>query len=393
MKRVAGNLAALAAGLAAALLIAELVLRLCGFGPVEIRQDPVFGYRYVPHTQFRKFDEGASTGRINSEGWRDVEHVRAKPRGTTRIEILGDSFVAAFQVPLDSTFFRRLERRLNTSAGSAPPVEVIALGQNGNGTAAEYLTYERFGAAYDPDIVALLFILNDQADNWRPVALEKTRPFYVEQGDSLRLDTSFSETAAFRQGQQWMWLRTHSVLWGQVHRALATLRGRLHPPPPAAKGDPFEAGYYLAWNFDSRVPADTIAAFRLTEKILTRLADAVARDHRRFVVFVAGFAQQEDHGLLEQNRGNPNFDADKPQRWLMSVGARHGFDVVPLTPAFRAASVALDRPFWFGKNGLYGHWNSLGHEIAARTMADYLLRVLPGFEPAGADTLQGARAR
>ena len=145
-------------------------------------------------------------------------------------------------------------------------------------------------------------------------------------------------------------------------------------------GGVVEQGYYTTWNFDARVPADTIAAFRLTEKILAKLAGEVQRDGRRFVVFAAGFAQQEDHALLAEYGKDPAFDPDKTQRWLLSIGARHGFDVIPLTPAFRAASVALDQPFWFGKNGLYGHWNSAGHTVAANVMEDYLARAIPGLD-------------
>ena len=50
---------------------------------------------------------------INREGLRDVEHQYAKPPGVFRILVLGDSFVEAMHVPLESTFPRRLEERLN----------------------------------------------------------------------------------------------------------------------------------------------------------------------------------------------------------------------------------------------------------------------------------------
>ena len=66
-----------------------------------------------------------------------------------------------------------------------------------------------------------------------------------------------------------------------------------------------------------------------------------------------------------------HIDPEKTVRWLRSVGARHGFEVVPLSPAFRAASDSLDRPLWFGAYGHYGHWNATGHAVAARAMADY----------------------
>ena len=397
MKRLAGNLVAALAGLLGGALLLEIVLRIAGLNPAETVPDPTIGYRFVPHARYRHTQEGFSTGRFNSQGWRDVEHAEAKPANTTRILVLGDSYVSAFQVPLDSTFYRRLERGLAArppagahAAGSTPGaavaaprrIEVVALGADGNSTAVEYLTYRHWGARYDPDVVAVLFILNDQADNWRPTALDKARPFFVEDGDSLRLDDSFSTAAGARRADPLRWLKSRSVLVATVRRALAALR----PPvrPPVDPGAPVEDGYYRAWNFDARLPADSIPAFRVTEKILARFAGEVARDGRRFVLVVAGFANQEDRALLAEDSRNPNFDPEKPLRWLESVGERNGFEVLTLTPAFRAASVRLGRPLWFGTHGHYGHWNSDGHAVAAQALEEYFARTLPGTDSAAA---------
>jgi hypothetical protein len=149
--------------------------------------------------------------------------------------------------------------------------------------------------------------------------------------------------------------------------------------PADPTGQP-EDGYYRTWNFDSRLPPDSIEAFRVTEKILARFAGDVARDGRRFVLVVAGFANQEDRRLLAEDSRNPYFDPEKPLRWLTSVGARHGFEVLPLTPSFRAASLRLERPLWFGAHGHYGHWNSAGHAVAASVLEEYFARTLPGLD-------------
>ena len=130
--------------------------------------------------------------------------------------------------------------------------------------------------------------------------------------------------------------------------------------------------------------ADSIPAFRVTEKILARFARDVARDGRRFVLVVAGFANQEDRKLLAEDSRDPNFDPEKPLSWLRAVGERHGFEVLPLTPGFREASIRLDRPLWFGGHGCYGHWNSDGHAVAARELEDYLARTLAGLDSAAA---------
>jgi hypothetical protein len=388
MGRLAANLITLALGVVGGLLMLELALRLAGFGPINVQPDPLIGFRRIPHSRYRfmgdrRIGEGGSAGRFNSMGFRDVDHATAKPPGTTRILVIGDSFVAAYQVALDSTFHRRLERALNSRALPGRHFEVIALGENGNGTTTEYLTYRAWGAGFDPDVVALLFILNDQADNWRPVALDQQRPFYVDDGDSLRLDTSFNQEARYRKWRRWFWLKSHSALYNQLQVALATLRTRLRPP--REPGGQVELGYYVDWNFDRRFPADSIPAFRLTERILARFADQVRRDHRRFVVFVAGFAQQEDHRLLAENLRDPDFDPDKARRWLAGVGQRHGFEVVSLTPAFRAASTALDRPLWFGSHGYYGHWNGAGHAVTAGVMERYFAHTLAGLDTTGLD--------
>ena len=86
---------------------------------------------------------------------------------------------------------------------------------------------------------------------------------------------------------------------------------------------------------------------------------------------------------LAQNRKDPSFvpafDADKPQRFLTALGAREGFDVIPLTPDFRAASARDGRELWEGRGGKFlGHWNDEGHALAADVMRRYFEAHLDG---------------
>ncbi len=384
MSRWLGNLAVMAVSLLLGLLLLEGAIRLAGFRPPSSRADRVLGHRYKPGASYQHVgEEGRSNGRYNSKGWRDAEHAEARPAGVTRLLVLGDSYVAAFQVPLDSTFHRRLERLLNARARPGHRFEVIALGMDGNGTASSYLTYRHHGAAYDPDVVALAFVQNDPADNWKPVALDKQRPFLVEDGDSLHLDLSFADDPGFRKWERPNGLREHSALLSAVRTAMTRLSAK-HQPPRIVDGE-VQDGYYRSWNFDRRVLADTLTPFRITEKILGRFAREVAADGRRFVVFHVGFGQQEHRPTLDSlRRADPDFDPNKSARWLLEVGARQGFPVVPLSPAFRAADEAVGhRPLWFGAGGVYGHWNARGHAVTADAMARYFARTLPGLDTTG----------
>ena len=240
--------------------------------------------------------------------------------------------------------------------------------------------------AYDPDVVAVLFVLNDWADNSAGMWQGLQRPYFVEDGDSLRLDTTFVDTPAFRSTERAStWKQTSSLLT-LVARLRGEMQARLRPDSAEA-GLTGERGWYYVWNFDVSPPADSIPAFRLTARILERFAREVQRDGRRFVVFVSGASEIEDRELLARREHDPSFDPDKAPRWLAAMGARDGYEVVLLLPDFRAASAAGGR-LWHGTVEGYGHWNSAGHAVAAEAMRRYFESRPTGLE-GGAPTEAG----
>jgi hypothetical protein len=371
LKRWLQNLALLVGSTIVLLLLAEGGLRLLGFLPWNRVPDRTIGSVLVPGSRYRWRGEGASEGRINAAGWRDHDYTESRPPGTTRLLFLGDSFVEAFHVPLDSTFHKRLERILNARAPRGRHYEALALAQSGIGTTIEYLMYRRWGVRYDPDVVAVVLFLNDFGDNWFHGPSQAELPFFTAAGDSLRLDTSFVQSPRFRRRLALVPWRTHSSLVTLASTVLTELRVRLHPTPKEA-GVLAQEGWFGIWNFGVSPPADSIPAFQLTARILTRFADEVRRDGRRFVVVVAGGAEQEDRAILAQRLADPTFDPDKPQRWLAALGQRAGFEVIALTPAFRTASAAGGGDLWCGTRPAFGHWNDAGHAVVADTLASYL---------------------
>jgi len=368
MRRLLQNLLVLAVSTLICALGLEGFLRLRHVDLSFSMPDRTIGFRLRPNARYRWTEEGFSEGRINPDGWRDATHAATKRPGTTRILFCGDSYTEALQVPLDSTFHRRLERQLDPRAGAGRHVEVIALGRSGMGTTEELLTYEKWGRRYQPDVVAVLFVLNDFTDNTKGLDPHPDiRPYFVFSGDTLALDTSFVNSSAFRARVRLDPLKARSRLvalatksWNDWRARRAFARSVAANPAPST---PFE--------FDSRVPPDSVPAFRITAAVLARFAREVHMDGRRFVLFVAGDARQEDARQVADAARDPAFDPDRPERFLAGVGAREGFDVVPLAPAFRAASAAGSGPFWYRLNVAYGHWNSVGHALAAAVMAHY----------------------
>jgi len=393
MKRLLGNLAVLLASLAFSLLLAEVALRLAGFHPSFVVPDHTIGSHWRPGARYRWTLEGYSQGRINAAGWRDRDYAERKPPGTTRILFCGDSYVAALEVPLDSTFHKRLERTLGREAPAGRHVEVMAIGRGGLGTTQEYLAYRKWGAAYDPDIVAVLFVLNDWADNWAGMWQGIQRPYFVEDGDTLRLDTSFVNTPEFQSTERLAPWKQASSLVTLAAQLRGQMRARVHPDSAEA-GLTGERGWYGVWNFDVSPPADSIPAFALTARILERFAREVESEGRRFVVFVSGASEIEARELLAQRANDPTFDRDKVERWLTALGAREGFEVVPLSAHFRAASAA-GADLWNHHGARnYGHWNSAGHAVAAEAMRRYFETRFPAEfrAPSGAGAAGGSAA-
>jgi hypothetical protein len=101
---------------------------------------------------------------LNSRGMRDVEHALAKPAGTRRLLVLGDSFVFAQGVADESTCVRHLQRAFDARGGS--PVEVIGAGLVGLNTVNEHALLDTLGVRYEPDLVLLSYVLNDPEEHY-----------------------------------------------------------------------------------------------------------------------------------------------------------------------------------------------------------------------------------
>jgi lysophospholipase L1-like esterase len=161
---VLGNLAALAAGLFATLILAEVVLRLIDFGhpyysaPELYRPSADPRVLFEPRPGFVGYSEGTSVT-TNRRGLRERELPLAKPAGTRRILFLGDSVTFGPGVRDDEPYARQVEALLQ--ADGAGPVETVNAGVVGYNTTQELGRLEDAGFAYQPDAVVLTFVVND----------------------------------------------------------------------------------------------------------------------------------------------------------------------------------------------------------------------------------------
>jgi lysophospholipase L1-like esterase len=103
---------------------------------------------------------------INARGLRGPDYDYAKPAGTRRVLILGDSFAEGYYVDEQETARAVLEKRLN--AGPCAGWQVVNGGTIAYSTDQEYLFFREEGHRYAPDLVTLLFYHNDLLYNASP---------------------------------------------------------------------------------------------------------------------------------------------------------------------------------------------------------------------------------
>lgn len=309
-----------------ALLLAEGFVRWAGVAPevsliregrFRLSSNPELGYEPVPHYEY----EGPLTsfhdysGTSNALGFRDVEHAVERTPGTPRILVLGDSVAAGQGVARTQDVFpRRLEARLG-EAGL--PAEVLNFAVSGYNTGQEVAMLAEKGLAYDPDLILVAYCLNDRRRSDGGI-LETLKARERDAGGSVRA-------------------RYHPRL---VRSALyRLLRHRLAGPPEApAPG-----------------PADT------RREALAKL-DTLSREEGFDTLLV-----------IFPRFGNL---VDYPDEWaaqhehVTEMARAEGFAVLDLLPAFQRCRQGTDERLARDRY----HPTAVGHDCAARAVADWLVR-------------------
>jgi hypothetical protein len=375
----AGAVVTLALALEAGLAVARINSR------SGIVLDPEKGIGFAPHAAYVQRKEGFSEGVFNSHGFRDYERTWEKPPGTYRILVLGDSYVEAFQVPLERAFPALLEAKLNAASGTKR-FEVLALGQSGFGTADAYMRYLHDGVRYSPDLVILAFLTgNDVRDNSQVLNLGRVGFYFRADGDGdLVLDRSTLD--AYYQEQMTPLrrlvraIKRRSYLASLVSERVFLLReeirqGRFKEAHASPNGR--SRGLEEFSDLNVYLPEPTprwTAAWEITERVLLKFAGDVERRGTSFLLVTLSNAEQVHPELQQELAGQYGlpFDFDLPDRRLRAFAAKHGIPCLPLAPAFRAFHQRTGTYLHGFGSTITGHWNEAGHLRAAEEIFSFI---------------------
>jgi hypothetical protein len=296
------------------------------------------------------YDEYRTEVRINSDNLRDVERPIAKPFGTYRILILGDSLTEAVQVSLEQTFAKRLEKQLAQSLGR--PVDVINAGLSAGSPTTEYLMLVHKGIKYSPDLVVCAFTLIGPYQDWeyRNDLKLDGEGLVVERTRVPELTTSHMFAALYADS------RVMQLIVGKYYRMT-----RPAVPP------------LLVSIFEGRNTPEETQAWDLTLRTLDAMRRYSEAHGAKFLVTAIPFSTQVDRefgtGRDREVRLPDVFRVSThPQQVLERFSREHGVAYLDLLPSFR--TVPRERgPLFFPRDS---HLTPAGHQVIADALTRYL---------------------
>lgn len=357
---------------------------------------PVLGWALEPGgTAFQRSRDYGVKVEINEHGLRDRAHAFDPAPDVSRIAILGDSFMEAYQVELEESLPYLLQEALADRR-----VEVINFGVGGYGTAQALLALREKGLRYSPDLVVLAFFTgNDIQDNsrelqsliWgadelksfgRPYLLAETLQSEIvwELPDPDRVEKLVTDAKARRASLTRRILKfVQPAMLGHVfERALSRV---------GSGAKDFDPNVMFGWiyteNFDFNHPAATLDAagyervfddaWRVTRRAVLGIRDLAASSGARFAVLIVPSREQvvPDWGrAVEQQFPALRFDWLRINREMASFCASAGIPLLDPTDALAEASA--NAPVYYEIEDR--HWSPLGHAVAVAELVDFLDR-------------------
>ena len=174
---------------------------------------------------------------INSHGLRDQEYSEKKPPNVFRVMMLGDSTTFGWGVREEDTAAKFLERKLNAHL---PPgydkAEVINAGVGNYDTVQEVTYYETRGRAFHPDLVVLVFFINDP----EPVPIEK-KGLLIDRSYLIAFATNRLDGVLRHMGMRPNWKQYYSSLYDDDRPGFQACKAALGSLANATRSDGAQA--------------------------------------------------------------------------------------------------------------------------------------------------------
>ena len=304
--------------------------------------DSVHGKRLRARVPMLYLMEGFYMGEVNEYGYLGPGYAPEKKETTTRIALIGDSYVEAFQVFGRDHFRTIMEDSLREQ--TELPVQVLNFGRSGFTLADMYVYYRNFAAGFNPEFF-LIFLHNDDLYAQSHQAL---LPEVKTEGEGITISHDFVQGNAYKKYQQTRFFREHSAYLRMANNGVKLIKegmlpnivlGKLHllmraqETTAAANGE------------ERNMKEEDLQIPMLYQEIL----ETLAKDERVILVL-----------------------AEEPGPAVQDFINQQGLQIIALWHTLEALKKeGTDSHYWPGTRK-YGHWNQQGHEAIGKTLANQL---------------------
>ncbi len=325
--------------------------------------DSQIGISHIPEKEgWYVREEFTVFHKINSDGFVDREFSVEKPAGTYRIAVLGDSFTEALQVPLEQSFHKLLEAKLNENnylgEEGFSSIEVMNFGVSDIGTAQEFVVLKKRALKYDPDmIILMMFPANDISNNYIELDRGYHKPYFeMGENESLILAEFKPAERSFISS-----LAANSKLVVLVYNRLKNAHRNIFveesvrlPGPETVNAVFFEnttAEWEIAWDF--------------TEKLLLMMQSLAAENNAEFLVVNIPHPMQVNEEF-SVDIDSPEFNLDYPDNRIEGILRRNKIGYLFVKDRF----VEREELMYFISDG---HFNQAGHRAMAEEIFKHLI--------------------
>jgi len=323
--------------------------------PVTEHINGVVRYRPSQAGVYRVQSEIEAPFRINARGWnsRHQEYPREKAPGEYRIAVIGDSYVAALQLPYDQSLAEQLESALGDGH-----YRVFRFGIDG-APLSQYLHMLRKEVLqYAPDLLIVNLVHNDFYESWGFKPGVYTSSFL-----KLKLagDRVTGELDPVPYAAPWYnWIR-ESATWRYLAYRRQIRFGLLRE---LLLGSTRSGAEYRA-NIDLAAVERNAKNNRIATDYLFRNLKEICDANGMGLLLVidgdrAGIYEEAETGRL------PDDEVLRINRMASEIADNHGIELVDLHGVFKSDYAENGQPFEFVHDG---HWNAYAHALVAEHLA------------------------
>lgn len=326
------------------------------------QRDDVFGWKNKPNIEGMFVKEGTNTHvKVNSKGLREKEYEYNKPNGIKRIIFLGDSFTWGYKVESKERFTDILQSNFLTEN-----FQVINMGVGGYAMDQELLTLKEEGVKYNPDLVIVVFCINDIGGNIDSRTIKYK--YILNDNNALILTKGDNLTLTHLIGRFFF---QHSHIYRFVYyKLLGNPTGNKILVKVGLADDEISQLELYSNKYTPKIKY----SWNLTKAIFIEI-DRVSKEKgaKTLIVIIPERAQVYKEHWENAKRyyslNESDYNLSKPNDILIEFGKENDILVLDLLPEFRKHAIAGEQLYYPD-----GHWNANGHQLAAELIYEKLIQ-------------------